>query len=166
MRRLVGGAGRAILAAGAPAGALAQDEGPASSSGPGPVVPTPPSPSASASPAAASPAPTGEGQTMVLREGDVVAGERADGQIRIMKILKIVYIEGDRLLHALCYKESFKSYDEAAAAHAKKVLTIAITHVPIDGEGLTPDSNKVLGNEPVTEPELVGYKEYLKEMGQ
>jgi hypothetical protein len=154
----------ALLLACAPA--HAQDDGPSSTSGPQPVEAKPsPSPSASAaaSPAASpSPAPPG----MVLREGDVVAGRASDGAVRVMKILKISFIEGDRLLHSVAYKESFKSYDDAAAAHTAKQLTVAIAHLPIDGEGLTAEANKVLANEPVQPAELEGYKAYLKEMGQ
>lgn len=128
--------------------------GAAPDGGGGPTSPASPSPAASAQPG-----------SMVLREGDVVAGRSQDGKVRVMKILKINFIEGDRLLHSLAYKETFHSWEEAQAASDKKALTVLITHLPIDGEGLTPDANRVLVNEPITAKELEGYKEYLREVG-
>jgi hypothetical protein len=103
---------------------------------------------------------------MVLREGDVVAGVGADGRVKVMKIIKINFVEGDRILHVQAYKEIFRSLDAAAAAFKKKArLTIDVLHIPVDAEGMAPDANRILGNVPVTEAEKAVYKEYLREMG-
>lgn len=123
----------------------------------------PASPAASPSP---KPAPGSQPGSMVLKEGDVVAGRSQDGKVRVMKIVKINYIEGDRLLHSIAYKETFHSWEEAQEAQKNKSMTVMIAHLPIDGEGLTADANRVLANEPISEQELAGYKEYLKEVGQ
>jgi len=138
--------------------------------GPGsdpPPVAADPAPAAEASAApspAASPAAPKPG-SMVLRVGDVVAGRSAEGKVRIMKVVHITFVEGDRLLHAMAYKETFHSWDEAQAAHDAHKLTVMLTHLPIDGEGLTPDANHVLANEPVTPKELEGYQQYLRDIG-
>lgn len=130
---------------------------------PGDVSGQPASPAASASP---KPAPGSQPGSMVLKEGDVVAGRSQDGKVRVMKIVKINYIEGDRLLHSIAYKETFHSWEEAADAQKNHTMTVMIAHLPIDGEGLTADANRVLANEPVTEQDLSGYNEYLKEVGK
>ena len=126
------------------------------------------SPSPRADPAAAKPAVAMGALpgSMVVHEGDVVAGKSRDGKVRVMKVIKISYVEGDRLLHAIAYKETYHSWDEAKEAAAKHALTVMITHLPIDGEGLTADANRVLMHEPVTPKDLSGYKAYLKEVGQ
>jgi hypothetical protein len=138
---------------GPPANAVPGDA-PAGANGPG------------ASPAAPSPGPSAAPGAMALKVGDVVAGKSNDGKVRVMKIVHITFIEGDRLLHSVAYKETFKSYEEASAALKAKTLSVAINHLPIDGEGMTPDSNSVLANEPVTKQELAGYETYLQEMGR
>ena len=124
-------------------------------------------PSAAAASPAASPRPSLGSQpgSMILHEGDVVAGKSQDGKVRVMKIVKINYIEGERLLHSIAYKQTFHSWEEAAAAAKNHTLTVMISHLPIDGEGLTADANRVLANEPITEQDLSGYREYVKEVG-
>jgi hypothetical protein len=161
---------RAVLAQDPPAA-----ESPSAEAAPPAESPsTAPSPDASTGSIASSVAPAASPSIMppgsvpgsfVVKEGDLVAGKSRDGKVRVMKVVKINFIEGDRLLHAMAFKETFKSYEEAAAAAAEHKLTVLIYHLPIDGEGLTADSNKVLQNEPVTDKDLEGYKEYLKETG-
>jgi hypothetical protein len=122
------------------------------------------SPAASAAPSAkASAAPN----RMALHEGDTVAGIGEDSKVRVMKIVKINFQNGDRILHCLAYKESFNKVADAQAAYDRKAnFTVETVHLPIDGEGMTPEANKILGNSPVTKPELAGYEAYVKEMSK
>jgi hypothetical protein len=104
---------------------------------------------------------------MALKEGDLVAGVGTDGMVKVMKVLKISWVSGERVLHVMTFKEIFKGMETAREAIDKRGgLSVELLHMLVYAEGLSPDNNKVLLNQPVTEPELEGYRDYLKETGK
>jgi len=130
-------------------------------------VSSPATPPSASSAKPSTPNPSGDAAKMVLREGDLVAGTSADGKVKVMKILKISYVNGERILHVMTFNEIFKGIEAAKEALARRGgLTIELLHMLVYAEGLSPRANKVMTNQSVTESDLEGYRQYLKDIGK
>jgi hypothetical protein len=116
-----------------------------------------------------------------FKEGDLLASQRSDGKVAINKILKVdqfsfrkgqsINIKGKSfaateddylLVVSAAYGESeFNSLDEARAAAKLGKWTLKIGHVPNRPPGAA-EGQVLVGNAPVTESELDGYRQWRK----
>ncbi|MBS1561006.1 MAG: hypothetical protein JSS89_05335 [Bacteroidetes bacterium] len=93
---------------------------------------------------------------LTLHEGDVVASRNAEGW-SVMKILKID--EESSILHVTLYH----SVDVKPTLEDVREMQPFVMHVPL---ALTPENTEgvLIGNVPITEADLEGYRWYEEEM--
>lgn len=116
-----------------------------------------------------------------FKEGDLLASQRSDGKVAINKILRIdrfdfrkgqsINIQGKSfaateddylLIVSAAYGESeFNSLEEARAAAKVGKWKVKIGHAPNRPSGAA-EGQVLIGNAPVTEPELGGYRQWRK----
>jgi len=120
-----------------------------------------------------------EYKTFPFKEGDLLVSKRSDGMFSVNKILKVdrfdfkkgsainiqgqlfVATEDDHLLivSAAYGEDEFSSFDEARASASAGKWKVKFGHIPNRTPGAA-EGQILVGNSPVSEEELVGYREW------
>ena len=82
----------------------------------------------------------------------------------LLRVLAVEDRDGERVWHLLAYEELFPDVEsaEAALAQAPAALHPRIRHMALTDRAFERTPAAKLGNRPVTEDELAGYREWLE----
>lgn len=101
--------------------------------------------------------------TQPFEAGDDLVFQLESG-FGLLRVLAVEDRDGERIWHLLAYEELFPDVEsaEAALAEASTALHPRIRHMALTDRAFERTPAAKLGNRPVTEDELAGYREWLE----
>ena len=84
----------------------------------------------------------------------------------LLRVLAVEDRESGRVWHLLAYEELFPDVETAEAALAQAALHPRVPHMALTDRAFERTPAARLGNRPVTEDELAGYREWLESGAQ